>query len=143
MLAEITQNYLSQKSNQYIHSHQSNKIGSSHSKMLKRKSESSPDNSRKKIELSQNSNPISNPPSNIASDNSCDSSSPGAEIVSIDLQERIDDDKLISVENKRESSSLKSAPVVSSLSNIASVMPSSTAASQFSSSAIIDFVFGL
>ena len=59
--------------------------------------------------------------------------------MSIDLQERIDDDKLISGENKRESSSLKSAPVVSSLSSIASVMPSSTAASQFSSSAIIDF----
>ena len=126
MLAEITQNYLSQKSNRYIHSHQSNKIGSSHSKMLKRKSESYPDNSRKKVGLSQNSNPISNPPSNIASDNSCDSSSPGAEIVSIDLQERIDDDKLISRENKPESSSLKSAP-------------SSTATSQFSSSAIIDF----
>ena len=95
-LAEITQNYLSKKSNQYIHSYQSNEISSRHSQMEKRKPESSPDYSRKRIRLSHNSNPISNPPSNITSDNSCELSNPRAEIVPIDLQERIDDDKLIS-----------------------------------------------
>ena len=48
-LAEIAQNYLSEKSNQYIHSYQSNKISSSDFKMVKRKSESSPDYSKKRI----------------------------------------------------------------------------------------------
>ena len=138
-LAEITQNYLSKKSNQYIHSHQPKKISSSHSKMEKRKSESSPNYPRKRIRSSQNSSPISNPPSNITSDNSCELSNPGAEIVLIDLQERIDDDKLISGEINRESSSHKSAPAVSSSSSIASVIPSGTATSQCSSSTIIDF----
>ena len=138
-LAEITQNHLSKKSNQYIHSHLPNKISSSHSKMEKRKSESSPDYPRKRIRSSQNSSPISNPPSNITSDNSCELSNPGAEIALIDLQERIDDDKLISGEINRESSSHKSAPAVSSSSSIASVIPSGTATSQSSSSTIIDF----
>ena len=137
--AKITQNYLSQKSNQYIHSHQSNKISSSHSKMGKRKSESSPDYSRKKIRLSPNSSPISNPPSNSASDSLCESSNPGVEVLPIDSQERIDDYKLLSGEFNRESSSHMSVPVVSSLSSISSVIPSSFAPSQSSSSAIIDF----
>ena len=48
-LAEIAQNYLNEKSNQYIHSYQSNKISSSDFKMVKRKSESSPDYSKKRI----------------------------------------------------------------------------------------------
>ena len=138
-LAEITQNYLSKKSNQYIHSHQPNKISFSHSKMEKMKSESCPDYPRKRIRLSQNSSPISNPPSNITSDNSRVSSNPGAEIVPIDLQERVDDDTLISGEINCESSSHKSAPVVSSSSSIASVIPSATVTSQSSSSTIIDF----
>ena len=138
-LAEITKNHLSKKSNQYIHSHQPNKISSSHSKMEKRKSESSPDYPRKRIRSSQNSSLISNPLSNITSDNSCELSNPGVEIVLIDLQERINDDKLISGEISRESSSHKSAPAVSSSSSIASVIPSGTATSQSSSSTIIDF----
>ena len=138
-LAKITQDYLSQKSNLYIHSHQSNNISSSHSKMGKRKSESSPDYSRKKIRLSPNSSPISNPPSNSASDSLCESSNPGVEVLPIDSQERIDDYKLLSGEFNRESSSHMSVPVVSSLSSISSVIPSSFAPSQSSSSAIIDF----
>ena len=138
-LAEITQNYLSKKSNRYMHSHQPNKTSFSHSEMEKRKSESSPDYPRKQIRLSQNSSPISNPPSNITSDNSCDSSNPGAEIVPNYLQEKIDDDKLISGEINCESSSHKSAPVVSSSSSTASVIPSATVTSQSSSSTIIDF----
>ena len=105
-LAEITQYYLSKKSNQYIHSHQSNKISSSYSNILKRKFESSPDDSRKSIRLSPNLSPVSNPQSNIASDNSCDSSNPGAEIMPIDMQERIDD-KLLSGEINPETSSHK------------------------------------
>ena len=137
-LTEITQEYLSKESNQYIHSHQSNETSSSHSKMEKRKSESLPDCSRKRIRLSQNSSPISNPPSNITSDNSCESSNTGKEIVTIDLQERIDDDKLISGEINRESSNHKSAPIVSYSSITASVASSSSATSQFSSSAIKD-----
>ena len=138
-LAEITQYYLSILSNQYIHSHQSNKISSSYSKILKRKFESSPSDSRKWVRLSPNSGPISNRPSNITSDNSCDSSNPGLEIVPIDLQERIDDDKLISGEIHPETSSHKSASVVSSSSSIASVIPSISGSSQCSSSAMIDF----
>ena len=105
-LAEITQYYLSKKSNQYIHLHQSNKISSSYSNILKRKFESSPDDSRKSIRLSPNLSPVSNPQSNIASDNSCDSSNPGAEIMPIDMQERIDD-KLLSGEINPETSSHK------------------------------------
>ena len=138
-LAEITQNYLSKKSIHYKHSHQSNKTSSSHSKMGKRKSESSPVHSRKLIKLSENLSPISNPPSNIASDNSCDSSNPRAEIVPVCLQGRIDDDEVISGEINCEFSSHKSAPVVSSSSSIASVAPSGTVTSQSSSSTIIDF----
>ena len=136
MLAEVTQNYLSEKSNQYIHSHQSNKTSSSHSKILKRKSESSPDYSRKLIRLSQSSSPVSNPPSNIASDSSCESSNPGAEI---DFQERIGDDRLMLGEINCEYSSHKTAPVESFSSSIASVIPSSSAASQSSSSAVTNF----
>ena len=138
ILIEITQDYLSEQSNRYIHSHQSNETSSSHSKIEKRKSESSPENFRKRIRLSQNSSPISNPPSNIASDNSCESSNTGMEIVTIDWQERIDDGKLISGEINRESSYHKSAPVVSYSSSTASVASSSSATSQFSSSAIKD-----
>ena len=139
-LAEITQNYLSKTFSHYIHPHHPNEIDSSHSNMLKRKFESSPDNSKKLIRLSQNSSPISNPPSNITSDNSCDSSNPGLEFVPIDLQEVTDDEKIISGENNPEtSSSLKSAPVVSSSSSIASLASSTSATNQFSSSAIIDF----
>ena len=126
-LTEITQKFLSKESNEYIHSHQSNEIS------FKRKFESSPGNSRKLNRLSPNSSLISNPPSNIASDNSCESS-----IVPIDLQERIDDLKLISGEINRESSSHKSAPIVSSSSSIASVVSSSSATSQYLSSTIID-----
>ena len=81
--------------------------------------------------------PVSNPQSNIASDNSCDSSNPGAEIMPIDMQERIDD-KLLSGEINPETSSHKSAPVVSSLSSIASVISSSSAPSQYSSTTMID-----
>ena len=131
-LTEITQEYLSKDSNTYIHSHQSDEIS------FKRKFESSPDNSRKLIKLSPKSSLISNPPSNIASDNSCESSDPGAEIVPIDWQERIDDDKLISGEINCESSSHKSAPIVRSSSSTASVVSSSSATSQYSSSRIID-----
>ena len=50
-LAEITQNYLRKKSNNYKHSHQSNETSSSHSKMGKRKSQGSPDNPRKRGKL--------------------------------------------------------------------------------------------
>ena len=138
-LIEVTQNYLSEKSNQYIHSHQSNKISSSDFKREKRKSESSPDYSRKWIRLSQNSSPISNPPSNIASGNSRESSSAGARILSKVLQKRRYGDKLISGKINLESSYQKSAPVVSSSSGIASIAAPSTATSQFSSSEIIDF----
>ena len=137
-LIEVTQNYLSEKSNQYIHSHQSNKISSSDFKREKRKSESSPDYSRKWIRLSQNSSPISNPPSNIASDSPCESSNPEAEIVPIDLRERIGDDKVIAGEINFDSSSHNSTPVVSSSSSIASLAPPSSAKSQLSSSPIID-----
>ena len=135
-LTEITQEYLSKESNQY--SHQSNETSSSHSKMEKRKSESPPDCSRKRIRLSQNSSPISDPPSNIASGNSCESSNTGMEIVTVDLRERIDDGKLISGEINRESSYHKPAPIVSYSSSIPSVATSSSATSQFSSSAIKD-----
>ena len=69
-LAEITQQYLSKKSSCYVHLFQFDKTSSSHSKMDKRKSESSPDYSRKLIRLSQNSIPNSKPPLNIASNNS-------------------------------------------------------------------------
>ena len=127
-LAEITQNYLSEKSNQYIYSHQSNETSSSYSKMGKRKSGSSPVHPRKLIRLSENSSPISNPLSNIASDDSCEPSNP-----------EIDDDKLISGEINHASSSHESAPIVRSSSSIASVIPSATVTSQSSSSTIIDF----
>ena len=137
-LTEITQDYLSEQSNQYIQSCQSNETSSSHSKMEKRKSESPPENSRKRIRLSPNSSPISNPPSNVASDNSYESSNTGAEIVTVNWQERIDDDKLISGEINRESSYHKSAPIVISSSSIASVASSSSETSQLSASAIID-----
>ena len=116
-LTEITQHYLSKQSNQYIQPHQSNKISSSHSKIEKRKSESSPECPRKLIRLSKNSSPISNPPSNITSDNSCE---------------------LISGKINRESSYHKSASIVSSSSSIASVASSSSATSQLSASPIID-----
>ena len=131
-LAEITQYYLSKKSNQYKYSHQSNKISSSHSEILKRKSESSPNGSRKRVRLSPNSSPISSPPSNITSNNSCDSSNPGLKILSVDMQERIDG-KLISREIIPETSSHKSLSVVSSSPSIAS------APSQSSSSTMIYF----
>ena len=137
-LTEITQDYLSTQSNHYIQSRQSNETSSSHSKMEKRKSESPPENSRKRIRLSPNSSPISNPPSNVASDNSYESSNTGAEIVAVNWQERIDDDKLISGEINRESSYHKSASVVISSSSIASVASSSSATSQLSTSTIID-----
>ena len=116
-LTEITQHYLSKQSNQYIQSHQSNEISSSHSKINKMKSESSPESPRKFIRLSKNSSPISNPPSNITSDNPCE---------------------LISGEINRESSYHKSASIVSSSSSIASVASSSSATSQLLASAIID-----
>ena len=138
-LAEITQYYLSEKSDQYKCSHESNKISSSYSKILKRKSESSPDGSRKRVRLSPNSSLFSSPPSNIISDNSFDSSNPGLEILSVDMQERIDDDKLISGEIIPETSSHKLLSVVSSSPSIASVIPSASAPSQSSSSTMIDF----
>ena len=138
VLAKITQDYLSNKSNQYIHSHQSNKISSSHSKKKKRKAESFPRYSRKQIRLSQNSSPVSKPPSNVASNNSCKSSNPVAEIALIDLLEIKDDENLISREIYPESSSHNSAPEVSSSSSIASNTSSSTARSQSFSSAILD-----
>ena len=138
-LAEITQNYLSEKSNHYIYPHQSNETSSSYSKMGKRKSGSSPFHPRKLIRLSENSSPISNPLSNIASDDSCEPSNPEIEIVPIYLRERIDDDKLISGEIDHASSSHESAPIVRSSSSIASVIPSTTVTSQSSSSTIIDF----
>ena len=137
-LTEITEDYLSEQSNQYIHLPKSSETSSSHSKKEKRKSESSPENSRKRTRFSKNSSPISNPPSNITSDNSCETSNTGTEIVTIDLQERIDDGKLISGDIIRESSYHKSAPVVSYSSSIASVASSSSATSQFSPSAIKD-----
>ena len=85
-LTEITQGFLREKSNRYIHSHQTNKTSFSHSKVAKRKSESSPDYSRKRIRFSPNSSPTSSTPSNT-----------GAEIMPIDSQERIDDDSIASV----------------------------------------------
>ena len=129
-LAEITQNYLSKKSNEYVHSHQSNETSSSYYKIRKRKSGSSLVHPRKLIRLSENLSPISNPLSNIASDKSCES---------IDLRERINDDKLICGEVNHASSSHESTPIVSSSSSIASVTPSGTVTSQSSSSTIIDF----
>ena len=130
-LVKMTEDYLSNKSNQYMYTHQSNKISSSHSKRQKRKAESSSHYSRKQIRLSQNWSSVSNPPSNIASNNSYKSSSPGAEIALIDLQEINKDEKLMS-------SSHTSALVVNSSSSIASVASSSTAKSQLFSSQIID-----
>ena len=92
-LTEITQNYLSKESNQYLHSHYFNETISGHSKMEKEISESSLHYSRKRIRLTQNSTLISNPLSNIPLDNSCESSNTGAEVVPINLQERTDDNK--------------------------------------------------
>ena len=139
-LANITQIYLSKKSNQYTHVLQSNKISSSNLKMGKRKSENSPGYSRKSIRLTQDSSPNSKPPSNSAPDNSYESSSPGAaDIVPIGSQEVIGDDKLKSGEINREFPSHKSAPIVNSSSSITSVLSSTFATGQLSSSALIGF----
>ena len=92
-LTEITQNYLSKESNQYLHSHYFNETISGHSKMEKGKSDCSPHYSGKRIRLPQNSAVIPNPLSNIALDNSCESSNRIVEIVTIDLQEMTDNNK--------------------------------------------------
>ena len=110
-LIEITQNYLNRKSNSYIHWHQPGKISSSPKGINQEKFSS-------KMEK-------------MKSESSLDHS-----LFPIDFN---DDGGLVFENIKPEFSSLESAPVTSSLSIVASNVSSSSATSQFSSTALIDY----